>query len=55
MTYIDYLNRPLVDRTDVICDQCEGAILESEKRTTLNDGEIICTECIAKNDYVISN
>ncbi len=46
MTYTDQLDRELIHPTDVICDECEGAILESEKRHRgRHVGEIVCGAC----------
>ena len=44
--YTDRLERPLSERTDVICDDCGGAILESEKRyPDYGTGDIFCAGC----------
>ena len=44
--YADRLERPLFSRSDIICDDCNGAILESETRYYDDStGNIYCIEC----------
>jgi len=46
----DRLDRPLYSRTDVICDGCDGAILQSERRA-FGVHETFCGECADKRGY----
>jgi len=50
MTYTDHLDRQIIERTDVICDGCEGAILESERRV-YGVHETFCETCADKRGY----